>query len=115
MNLCDIKTVKNIMQAYGLHFRKEFGQNFLTNKMVVEDIAASCTDKADGTIVEIGPGLGTLTRELSSAHREVVAFERSIASPSRLAASEKEHDAGSGSTMKYAVFPSRDVPSVPSA
>lgn len=75
MNLCDIKTVKNIMQAYGLHFRKEFGQNFLTNKMVVEEIAESCTDIADGTIVEIGPGLGTLTRELCAVHREVVAFE----------------------------------------
>ena len=63
MNLCDAKTVKNIMTAYGLHFRKEFGQNFLTNKMVVEDIADNCTDTADGTILEIGPGIGTLTRE----------------------------------------------------
>lgn len=75
MNLCDSKTVKNIMQAYGLHFRKEFGQNFLTNKTVVEDIAANCTDTANGTILEIGPGIGTLTRELCAIHREVVALE----------------------------------------
>ena len=75
MNLCDQKTVKNIMSAYGLHFRKEFGQNFLTNRMIVEDIAEQCTDTAEGTILEIGPGLGTLTRELCARHREVVALE----------------------------------------
>ena len=75
MNLCDSKTVKNIMSAFGLHFRKEFGQNFLTNSMVVEDIAAQCTDTYDGTVLEIGPGIGTLTRELCALHREVVALE----------------------------------------
>jgi len=75
MNLCDQKTVKNIMSAYGLHFRKEFGQNFLTNRIIVEDIAEQCTDTAEGTILEIGPGLGTLTRELCQRHREVVALE----------------------------------------
>ena len=75
MNLCDQKTVKNIMSAFGLHFRKEFGQNFLTNKLVVEDIADMCTDTADGTILEIGPGIGTLTRELALRHRKVLALE----------------------------------------
>lgn len=75
MNLCDQKTVKNIMSAFGLHFRKEFGQNFLTNKTVVEDIAENCTDTYEGTILEIGPGIGTLTRELAARHREVVALE----------------------------------------
>ena len=75
MNLCDSKTVKNIMSAFGLHFRKEFGQNFLTNSMVVEDIASQCTDTYEGTILEIGPGIGTLTRELCALHREVVALE----------------------------------------
>ncbi|MBR7112406.1 MAG: 16S rRNA (adenine(1518)-N(6)/adenine(1519)-N(6))-dimethyltransferase RsmA [Clostridia bacterium] len=75
MNLCDTKTVKNIMTAYGLHFRKEFGQNFLTNKMVVEDIADQCTDTTNGTILEIGPGIGTLTRELCLRHKNVIALE----------------------------------------
>ena len=75
MNLCDSKTVKNIMTAFGLHFRKEFGQNFLTNRLVVEDIAESCTDTFDGTILEIGPGIGTLTRELAARHSRVVALE----------------------------------------
>ena len=36
MNLCDLKNIKQIMSVFGLKFRKEFGQNFLTNKAVVE-------------------------------------------------------------------------------
>ena len=75
MNLCDQKTVRSIMQAFGLHFRKEFGQNFLTNRCVVEDIADYCTDQAEDTILEIGPGIGTLTRELCARYKNVVALE----------------------------------------
>ncbi len=75
MNLCDQKTVRSIMQAFGLHFRKEFGQNFLTNRGVVEDIADYCTDDTSETILEIGPGIGTLTRELCARYANVVALE----------------------------------------
>lgn len=75
MNLCDPKTVRSLMQAFGLRFRKEFGQNFLTNRLVVEDIADSCTDTAEETILEIGPGIGTLTRELCARYASVVALE----------------------------------------
>ncbi|MBR7181601.1 MAG: 16S rRNA (adenine(1518)-N(6)/adenine(1519)-N(6))-dimethyltransferase RsmA [Clostridia bacterium] len=75
MNLCDIRTVKNIMEAFGLRFRKEFGQNFLTNHMIVSDIADSCTDRADESILEIGPGIGTLTRELAERYQSVLAVE----------------------------------------
>ena len=75
MNLCDSRTVKNIMEAFGLRFHKEFGQNFLTSKSVVEDIADSCTDRADDTVLEIGPGIGTLTRELCERYPSVLAVE----------------------------------------
>ncbi len=75
MNLCDIKTVKQIMAMFHLTFHKEFGQNFLTDRMVVEDIAEECCDTADGTILEVGPGIGTLTYELALRHREVVSLE----------------------------------------
>ena len=75
MNLCDIKTIKQIMAMFSLNFRKEFGQNFLTNNMVVEDIADSCCDNADSTILEIGPGIGSLTRELAQRYKNVVALE----------------------------------------
>ena len=75
MNLCDLKTIKQIMAMFGIKFRKEFGQNFLTNNMVVEDIADSCCDDASSTILEIGPGIGSLTRELAERYDSVVALE----------------------------------------
>lgn len=75
MNLCDIKTVKAIMSEYRLTFRKEFGQNFLTDRSVVEEIAENCCDCADGTILEIGPGIGTLTYELALRHKNVISLE----------------------------------------
>ncbi len=75
MNLCDIKTIKQIMAMFSLNFRKEFGQNFLTNNMVVEDIADSCSADADCTVLEVGPGIGCLTRELCERYRHVVALE----------------------------------------
>ena len=75
MNLCDQRTVKSLMATFGLRFRKEFGQNFLTNRMVVEDIADYCTDSREHTILEIGPGIGTLTRELCARYKNVVALE----------------------------------------
>ncbi len=75
MNLCDMKTVKQIMGTFHLTFRKEFGQNFLTDRCVVEDIASLCTDRTNGTILEIGPGIGTLTYELALRHKNVISLE----------------------------------------
>ena len=75
MNLCDLKTVKQIMAMFRLTFRKEFGQNFLTDRMVVEDIADECCFDENSTILEIGPGIGTLTYELALRRRQVVSLE----------------------------------------
>ena len=75
MNLCDVKTIKQLMAMFSLNFRKEFGQNFLTNISVVEDIADNCCDDSETTILEIGPGVGSLTRELAARYKHVVAVE----------------------------------------
>jgi len=75
MNLCDIKTVRQIMAMFHLTFHKEFGQNFLTDRMVVEDIAEECCFDENSTILEIGPGIGTLTYELALRRREVISLE----------------------------------------
>lgn len=75
MNLCDVKTIKQIMAMFSLNFRKEFGQNFLTDICVVEDIADNCCDDCDSTILEIGPGVGSLTRELAARYKRVIAIE----------------------------------------
>ena len=75
MNLCDIKTVRQIMAMFHLTFHKEFGQNFLTDRMVVEDIAEACCFDENSTILEIGPGIGTLTYELALRRRQVISLE----------------------------------------
>ena len=75
MNLCDLRNIKQIMSVFGLKFRKEFGQNFLTNKAVVEDIAEYCCNGESKTILEIGPGIGTLTMELAERYENVVSLE----------------------------------------
>jgi 16S rRNA (adenine1518-N6/adenine1519-N6)-dimethyltransferase len=75
MNLCDLKTIKGIMKTFGIEFRKEFGQNFLTNKFVVENIADECCFGESRTILEIGPGIGPLTKELCERYENVIAYE----------------------------------------
>ena len=75
MNLCDVKTIKQIMSVFDIKFRKEFGQNFLINRAVVEDIADNCADSVDTSILEIGPGIGPLTTELALRYKQVVALE----------------------------------------
>ena len=63
------------MAEAGIAFRKEFGQNFLINRIIPEDIADSCADYSDMMILEIGPGIGCLTQELAIRYKKVVAVE----------------------------------------
>lgn len=75
LNLCDPRTIRQVMDMFGLNFKKEFGQNFLTDNMTVEDIADACSDDSDVTVLEIGPGIGCMTRELAKRYNHVVALE----------------------------------------
>ena len=75
MDLCNLSNIKSLMAEAGITFRKEFGQNFLTNRMIPEDIADSCADSSETMILEIGPGIGCLTQELAIRYRRVVAVE----------------------------------------
>lgn len=63
------------MGEAGITFRKDYGQNFLINRMIPEQIAESCTDNANSMILEIGPGIGCLTKELAERYSRVVAVE----------------------------------------
>lgn len=60
---------------FGLTFRKEFGQNFLTDRDVVAEIAESCGGPNTKTVLEIGAGCGSLTHELALRYENVVALE----------------------------------------
>lgn len=75
MNLCNPSTVKSLMEEAGIAFRKEYGQNFLINPLIPEDIADQCCDDPHSLILEIGPGVGCLTQSLSMRYDRVVAVE----------------------------------------
>ncbi|MBE6635697.1 MAG: 16S rRNA (adenine(1518)-N(6)/adenine(1519)-N(6))-dimethyltransferase RsmA [Ruminococcaceae bacterium] len=75
MDLCNLSVIRSLMADAGISFRKEYGQNFLTNRIIPEDIADNCTDERDSLIIEIGPGIGCLTAELASRYKRVVAIE----------------------------------------
>ena len=76
MKLTSLKTVKEIMERHGLRFNKGYGQNFLINASVPARIADECTDgDFESGILEIGPGIGTLTYELAGRYKKVVAVE----------------------------------------
>lgn len=66
--------VKQILTQSGFRFNKQFGQNFLTDKNLLEQIVADA-GVSGGTVLEIGAGAGTLTRELSKRADKVIAYE----------------------------------------
>ncbi len=66
--------VKQILKEQNFRFNKQFGQNFLTDRELLNDIVSDAMVQ-DGTVLEIGAGAGTLTRELSSRADKVIAFE----------------------------------------
>ena len=75
MNLCDEKTIRELLGRHGFHFSKSMGQNFLIDPQVPADIAAA--SQADETcgVLEIGPGIGPLTAELAQRAGKVVSVE----------------------------------------
>ena len=64
-----------ILQKYNFNFQKKFGQNFLIDTRVLERIIDSAEISKDDCVLEIGPGIGTMTQYLAEAAREVVAVE----------------------------------------
>ena len=74
MNLSDINTVRALLQKNGFTFKKSLGQNFLINPDVCPAMADAACDKNTG-VIEIGPGIGVLTAELSLRAKRVIAIE----------------------------------------
>ena len=64
-----------VLQKYHFVFQKRFGQNFLIDEHVLEKIIESSGITKDDFILEIGPGIGTMTQYLAEAAREVAAVE----------------------------------------
>lgn len=64
-----------VLQKYGFHFQKKFGQNFLIDSNILDKIIRAADVNQDDCVLEIGPGIGTMTQYLCEHAREVVAVE----------------------------------------
>lgn len=64
-----------VLQKYHFNFQKKFGQNFLIDTHVLEKIISSAGVTQEDFVLEIGPGIGTMTQYLCESAREVVAVE----------------------------------------
>ena len=70
-----LEETKNIMRRYNIKPNKSLGQNFLINSEVVENIVQSSDITKDDMVIEIGPGLGVLTKYLLEKAKKVVCIE----------------------------------------
>lgn len=66
---------KDIVKKYGFRFTKSLGQNFLVDESVLSDIIEGSNVNSEDLVVEIGPGVGTLTRELLKKAKKVICIE----------------------------------------
>lgn len=66
---------KEIINKYSFAFQKKFGQNFLIDSNILENIISAAGITKDDFVLEIGPGIGTMTQYLCEAARQVVAVE----------------------------------------
>ena len=64
-----------VLQKYNFAFQKRFGQNFLIDTHVLDRIISASEITKDDFVLEIGPGIGTMTQYLAEAAREVTAVE----------------------------------------
>lgn len=73
--LASPRETKAIIDSYSFSFQKKFGQNFLVDSNVLENIIEKAGITEDDLVLEIGPGIGTMTQYLCESAREVVAIE----------------------------------------
>ena len=76
--MADLGIPKNtieVLQKYNFNFQKKFGQNFLIDTSVLDRIVSAAEITAEDCVLEIGPGIGTMTQRLAAKAREVVAVE----------------------------------------
>ena len=64
-----------ILNKFGLTAQKRYGQNFLIDSNILEKIVASAGITKEDTVLEIGPGIGTLTQYLAEAAKQVICVE----------------------------------------
>ena len=66
---------KDFIKEYDFKFKKKFGQNFLTDENILNNIVSSAEVDKDTLVIEIGPGAGALTKKLVKCAKRVIAYE----------------------------------------
>lgn len=75
MDLCNRRNIEALLARHGFRFSKSMGQNFLIEDWVPRDTAESCGADESIGVLEVGPGIGPLTRELAKRAGKVVSVE----------------------------------------
>ncbi len=70
-----MQDLRSVLVKHGFHFKKQFGQNFISDTNLLESIVTASGVTKDTTVVEIGCGAGTLTRALAERAKKVYAFD----------------------------------------
>ncbi len=70
-----MQELRLVLEKHGFHFKKQFGQNFISDTNLLKSIVEASGITKDTTVVEIGCGAGTLTRALAEAAKKVYAFD----------------------------------------
>lgn len=75
MELTNLSEIKPLLERYGFSFSKSLGQNFLINSAIPKKIADGCGVGSNDIVLEIGPGIGCLTKELAKKAKKVISVE----------------------------------------
>jgi 16S rRNA (adenine1518-N6/adenine1519-N6)-dimethyltransferase len=75
MKLYAPSTIREIRDRFGFRFSKSLGQNFLTDKNIIDQILEGSGITGDDLVIEIGPGIGVITREAAHLAHKVIAIE----------------------------------------
>ena len=75
MKLYAPSTIRDIKERYGFKLSKSLGQNFLTDKNIIDRIVESAGIGPEDLVIEIGPGIGVITREAAEHAKKVIAVE----------------------------------------
>ena len=75
MDLGNPKNTIEVIQKYNFAFQKKFGQNFLIDTHVLDKIISAAGMTKEDAVLEVGPGIGTMTQRLSQAAGQVIAVE----------------------------------------
>lgn len=73
--IADKDVTRHILKTFGIHTSKKLGQNFLVDAAMVQDIVTAAAVSPADTVLEIGPGIGTLTQGLAETGARIVAVE----------------------------------------